>query len=116
MTGGSLPRGLTLDASTGVISGTPSTAGTYTFTVTVKDANSKSANKSYTMTVNAANTTPPSTKPVTLTDIAGHWAEKNIEKLVAMGSISGYPDGTFRPGAYATRAEAVTVIVNALDK
>ncbi|HEY1497655.1 MAG TPA: putative Ig domain-containing protein [Candidatus Solibacter sp.] len=35
---GSLPAGLTLNTSTGVLSGTPTTAGTYTFTTTVRDS------------------------------------------------------------------------------
>ena len=37
-TGGTLPIGLTLNGSTGVISGTPTTAGTYTFTIQVTDS------------------------------------------------------------------------------
>lgn len=114
VTSGSLPPGLALDASTGVISGKPTTAGTYTFTVTVKDTNNNLANESYTMTVNAANTTPPSTQPVILSDIAGNWAQAHIEKLVSLGAITGYPDGTFRPDSTITRAEFVTVLVKAL--
>jgi hypothetical protein len=38
VTSGSLPPGLTLNSSTGQISGTPDVAGTYSFTVTVTDA------------------------------------------------------------------------------
>lgn len=38
VTTGSLPAGLTLNSATGVISGTPSSAGSFTFTVTVTDS------------------------------------------------------------------------------
>lgn len=54
----------------------------------------------------------PTTQTV-LTDIAGNWAAANIENLVRAPS-SGYPDGTFRPGAKITRAEFVTALVKAL--
>lgn len=43
-------------------------------------------------------------------DISGHWAENEIERAAAFGWISGYPDGTFRPDARITRAEAMTMI------
>ena len=43
-------------------------------------------------------------------DISGHWAENEIERAAAFGWISGYPDGTFRPDARITRAEALTMI------
>ena len=54
------------------------------------------------------------TKPVensgSFSDISGHWAEAEIERAVAFGWIAGYPDGTFRPDTYITRAEAMTMI------
>ncbi|RAO52299.1 hypothetical protein ONO86_01882 [Micromonospora noduli] len=43
VTGGALPAGLTLDRFTGTLSGTPSTAGTYAFTVELRDYDSQSA-------------------------------------------------------------------------
>ena len=54
------------------------------------------------------------TKPVensgSFSDISGHWAENEIERAAAFGWISGYPNGTFRPDARITRAEAMTMI------
>ncbi|HZU79251.1 MAG TPA: putative Ig domain-containing protein, partial [Acidimicrobiales bacterium] len=51
---GSLPPGLTLTASNGTISGTPTTAGTYsaTFTVTDGESPAQSASRSLSITVN----------------------------------------------------------------
>ncbi|MDF9409024.1 MAG: Cellulosome-anchoring protein precursor [Pelotomaculum sp. PtaB.Bin013] len=48
-----------------------------------------------------------------LNDIAGHWAEASIKKLVALGCISGYPDGSFKPDNNITRAEFATILVKA---
>jgi len=51
VTSGSLPAGITLDPSTGALSGTPTTAGTSSFTVKVTDANGQSATEATTLTV-----------------------------------------------------------------
>ena len=51
VSGGSLPPGLTLNSSTGVLSGTPTTAGLYSFTVQVTDSFGLTATQSLSMTV-----------------------------------------------------------------
>jgi len=43
-------------------------------------------------------------------DYVGHWAEDVIQKWLDMGYVTGYPDGTFRPEDYITRAEFVTLV------
>src|SRR5262249_51297588 len=54
VTVGTLPSGLTLNTSTGVISGTPTASRAATFTITATDALSASANRAYTVTINPA--------------------------------------------------------------
>jgi hypothetical protein len=49
-----LPAGLSINASTGLISGTPTTAGTSTVTVTAKDTTGATGTASFTWTVNAS--------------------------------------------------------------
>jgi len=46
-------------------------------------------------------------------DYQGHWAGDVIQKWLDMGYITGYPDGTFRPENFVTRAEFVKIVNNA---
>ncbi len=49
-------------------------------------------------------------------DIFGHWAEKYITSAENKGWINGYPDMTFKPEQDITRAEAMTLINNVLER
>lgn len=81
---GSLPAGLTL-STTGVISGTPTTTGTNTFTVQVKDKVAKTATKSLSITINAG---PLSLTTVSLAD--GYLASAYSQTLTATGGKTAY--------------------------
>lgn len=49
-------------------------------------------------------------------DIASHWAKNEIGIAANKGWINGYPDGTFRPNQYITRAEAMTLVNRVLNR
>ena len=54
---------------------------------------------------------PSSYDTYSFSDIAGHWAANWIEELHQEGYTNGYPDGTYRPNASATRAEMAVFLL-----
>jgi len=61
--------------------------------------------------------TPSETPPpinAAFSDIAGHWAEKDIAQLKDQGIIQGYPDGTFRPENTLKRVEFAAFLLRTL--
>ena len=84
LSAGALPVGISL-SSAGVLSGTPTTAGTYNFTVTATDGHSFTGSQAYTFTVNAPTITiSPATLPAATGSIA------YSETLTASGGNGGY--------------------------
>ncbi|MBL8174504.1 MAG: putative Ig domain-containing protein, partial [Bryobacterales bacterium] len=65
---GSLPGGVSLNAVTGLLSGTPTAAGSFSFTVRVQDASGASTTKAYTvvigegLTITTGSTLPPASE------------------------------------------------------
>lgn len=61
------------------------------------------------------------TKPVKVdttaaaADTRGHWAEQYIALLQKRGTIGGFPDGTFKPNDYITRAQFAAIASRALN-
>ncbi|WP_062551649.1 S-layer homology domain-containing protein [Peptoniphilus phoceensis] len=49
-------------------------------------------------------------------DVKDHWAKDAIDKLYGNKNVSGYPDGSFKPNAKITRAEAVTILNSVFNR
>ena len=103
LSAGSLPAGLSLDAASGVISGTPSAAGSYAFTAQVTDAQSPpdTASRALSITVSA----PPAPPPLNITTASLPDARRNksySRTLQATGGVAPYTwslaSGALPPG------------------
>jgi hypothetical protein len=97
VTGGALPGGLTLAGSTGIISGTPSATGSFSFTVTATDAASATASK--TLAINVA---PPPLSIASVPPLETLMGSPFSYQLVASGGSPPYlwlvSTGSLPPG------------------
>lgn len=49
-----------------------------------------------------------------VTDIDTHWAKDQINNMIALKAVKGYPDSTFQPEKPVTRAELASAMANAM--
>jgi len=107
ITSGSLPAGLTLAPSSGAISGSPTSAGDFTFTVQVTDSASVTVNKAFSMTVVAG--LAITTAPVLPSDSIG------VSYTVTLAAAGGAAPYTFAvtagglPGGLALDAKSGSI-------
>jgi uncharacterized repeat protein (TIGR03803 family) len=111
---GTLPPGLSLDGSTGAISGTPTIVGASTFTVTTTDANGCTASQSYTVTVNAAAVRYYTIAPCCLIDTRRPAGTYGGPALQGSGAQRSFPvDGQCGIPAGAVAVSANVTVVGA---
>jgi PKD repeat protein len=121
VTGGTLPAGLMLSPS-GSLSGSPTTAGTFSFTVTVTDANGCATDQNYTLAVCRALSVSPEALPAaivgapfTATIVASggtapfSYAQTGLPSTITLDPTTGVISGT------PTAAGVVNVTVVATD-
>jgi predicted RNA-binding protein with TRAM domain len=92
---GSLPTGLTIDSSTGEISGTPTASGTYPFTLVVTDADLQQANQAESVTIAAD---PSITSSVLPAGEVGAYYDVTPSAAAGTGSYTWSVTGTLPTG------------------
>ena len=99
-----LPRGLSIASSTGVISGIPTTAGTYNVTATVTNTAKLSASQSFTWSIlnqptsNTTSQSPSLRNPGNLTNVVGQSASVQLGATDPGGLTLQYAANGLPPG------------------
>lgn len=99
-----LPPGLTLNPSSGVLSGTPTAAGPYSLTVTATDQNNVSESQNYTLQVNQAKPSVSGTAP-TLT-----YGQSGASTVTVTGVDGITPTGTVSYSIDGGAAQSVSLV------
>ena len=94
VTAGSLPAGLSLNTSTGALTGTPTAGGAFNFTITATDTASATGSKAYSITVAAPTI---SFSPATLT--AGTVGSAYSQSISGSGGTAPYGSYIVKTGA-----------------
>ena len=109
-----LPAGLSIDSSTGLISGTPATASSFTATVTATSSRGHAGSASFDWTVQAATVTPP---PVTYSNVvvirnrlSGKCLNDGAARGMEQYTCGAYASEKFR---VATHADGTTYLQSA---
>ena len=115
-----LPAGLSINATTGLISGTPTTAGTSTVTVTATDTTGASGSTSFTWTINPAPDFTISAAPASGSVTVGGSTTTTVSTTAVGGftgtvslSASGLPAGataTFNPTSVTAGASSTLTL------
>ncbi|MGE7912380.1 S-layer homology domain-containing protein [Lysinibacillus xylanilyticus] len=79
----------------------------YTVAIKAVDAAGNESVQSPSVTFNTG-------RALSFTDIEKHWAKEFILKAAGAGIMNGYPDGTFKPEQFVTRAQAASMLVRSL--
>ena len=93
ITSGTLPVGLSLNSATGVISGTPTTTGTSSFTVQVADSLGGTGSEDLSITINAAPGITTTTTTVTSSENPSTYGN-SVTFTATVSATSGTPTGT----------------------
>jgi hypothetical protein len=95
VTDGTLPPGISLGSSNGLISGTPTTAGSFHFAITVSDGSGRSARREF--TIDVAN--PLAIAPLDVQGEHGGRAELGIPLSGKLGATGGNGNFTWKVAA-----------------
>ena len=114
VSGGALPPGLTLNSTTGVISGTPTTAGQFNFTITATDANGCPGSRTYSIGIPVPGCPVITVSPATLPNaVLGVFYSQTI---FASGGTPPYTftisSGALPPGLTLIPASPTTAVIS----